>query len=381
MDRKNEPDLRVMTAPDTTLAINAASIEVRDVVKAYGATRAADRVSFKVGKGEIMSLLGPSGCGKTTVMRMIAGLVSPDSGDVCLENRSITDVPVNRRNIGMLFQNYALFPHLNVAGNIAFGLEMRRLPAREIAQRVNDVLDLIKLRPMAERMPHQLSGGQQQRVALARALVIEPSVLLLDEPFGALDKKLRETMQFETRQLQQRLGITTLMVTHDQEEALTMSDKIVVMRDGRVEQFGTPSEVYERPASRFVADFIGTANFFVGRSDSGAARMIRCNDGTSLLLNEELHGSDPITVAVRPERIRIAPPKATAEPNSTSAIVEQIVYQGLNTRAFLRRPQGETIVVVVPQSDMVSLAHLGSGSAVQLSWNSVDNIPVRDDAA
>jgi putative spermidine/putrescine transport system ATP-binding protein len=239
-------------------------IEVTGVAKSYGTTLAVSDVSFGVEQGHVLSLLGPSGCGKTTVMRMIAGLISPSAGSIAIKGQPVTRIPVHRRNVGMLFQNYALFPHLDVSRNIAFGLEMRKVRKDEAARKVEQALAMVRLDGFGARYPHQLSGGQQQRVALARALVIEPAALLLDEPFGALDKKLRENMQIEMRQLQQRLGITTLMVTHDQDEALTLSDRIAVMRAGRIEQFGTPTEIYERPVSRFVANFIGTSNFFRG---------------------------------------------------------------------------------------------------------------------
>ena len=260
-------------------------IEVRSVTKTYGAGPAAvDDVSFAVEPGHVLSLLGPSGCGKTTTMRMIAGLVSPTRGDIRIKGRPVAGVPVHRRNIGMLFQSYALFPHLDVSRNVAFGLEMRRLPKADVAAKVKNALSMVKLEHLADRMPHQLSGGQQQRVALARALVIEPAVLLLDEPLGALDKKLREGMQIELSMLQKRLGLTTLMVTHDQDEALTLSDRIAVMRDGRIEQIGAPGEIYDRPESRFVASFIGTSNFFHGRvgSRNGGEFAVQAQDGLTL---------------------------------------------------------------------------------------------------
>jgi putative spermidine/putrescine transport system ATP-binding protein len=380
MDREDEPDFRLMSTTNDPLSITAASIDVSNVAKSYGASRAVDNVSFTVKQGEVLSLLGPSGCGKTTIMRMIAGLITPDAGDIRIQNRSMNGVPVHRRNVGMLFQNYALFPHLTIAGNVAFGLEMRRFSKGEVYKRVLATLDMVRLGPMAERFPHQLSGGQQQRVALARALIVEPSVLLLDEPFGALDKKLREEMQFETRQLQQRLGITTLMVTHDQEEALTLSDNIVVMRDGKIEQFGTPATIYERPKSRFVAGFIGTANFFdceVTRSTAGSS-MVTGDDGTTMTLDENRPLVAALAVAVRPERIRITGAGAAAEPNSLRATVEQVVYHGINSRVHLRRQDGSPMLVVVPYSNIDSAMKLISGSVVQLAWSPKDNIVIQD---
>ena len=259
----------------------AASVRLKELTKLFGDTRAVDRVSLSIEPGSMVALLGPSGCGKTTILRMIAGLVEPNAGEILLDDRSITHVPVHRRNIGMLFQNYALFPHLNVAENIAFGLETRGVKRVAAAERVVGALQLVQLPDYGDRMPGQLSGGQQQRVALARALVVEPALLLLDEPLGALDKALRESMQVELRSLQQRLGVTTIMVTHDQDEALTMADRIVIMRDGRIEQVGAPAEVYQRPVSRFVAGFLGASNFLRGRV------VIAANGGVLV----EVHGA------------------------------------------------------------------------------------------
>lgn len=368
-----------MTQAATALRVSAASVDVRGVSKSYGTSRAVDNVSLSLRTGEVLSLLGPSGCGKTTIMRMIAGLIAPDEGDIRIQGRSVVEVPVHRRNVGMLFQNYALFPHLSIAKNLAFGLAMRRLPRDTVQKRVLETLDLVRLGAMAERFPHQLSGGQQQRVALARALIIEPSVLLLDEPFGALDKKLREEMQFETRQLQQRLGITTLMVTHDQEEALTLSDNIAVMRNGTIEQFGTPSDIYERPVSRFVADFVGTANFFPCRVEDGAGKspVAMGSSGAPFLLAEARPCGTSLTVTVRPERIRIAGADADAGPNTLAATVEQVVYHGINYRAHLRLADGAPILVVMPHATP-GVAPLVPGSAVWLNWSAEDNIVVRE---
>src|SRR4030088_598630 len=254
----------------------AASVRLKDLTKLFGATRAVDRVSLTIEPGSMVALLGPSGCGKTTTLRMIAGLAEPSAGEIFLDERSITRVPVHRRNIGMLFQNYALFPHMTVAENIAFGLETRGIKRAAAAERVAGALQLVQLPEYGDRMPAQLSGGQQQRVGVARALVVAPALLLLDEPLGALDKALRQSMQVELRALQRRLGFTTVMVTHDQDEALTMADRIVIMRDGHIEQVGAPAEVYQRPVSRFVAGFLGASNFLRGRV------IERCN-GTILV--------------------------------------------------------------------------------------------------
>jgi spermidine/putrescine transport system ATP-binding protein len=255
------------------------AVELRDVIKRFGDVVAVDHVSLRILDGEFFSLLGPSGCGKTTTLRMIAGFEQPTEGEVFIASRAVAGVPAFERNTNMVFQNYALFPHMTVAQNVAFGLEMKRVPRAEISQRVTGALEMVRLPGMEDRRPKQLSGGQQQRVALARALVNRPSVLLLDEPLGALDLKLRKEMQLELKDLQHRVGITFVYVTHDQEEALTMSDRIAVMHEGRVLQIGSPTEIYERPTCRFVADFIGETNFLdgevVGRENGQVAVKIR----------------------------------------------------------------------------------------------------------
>ena len=360
-------------------------IKVDEVHKRYGTTLAVEGVSFGVERGHVLSLLDPSGCGKTTIMRMIAGLIDPTKGEISIAGRPITHTPVHRRNIGMLFQNYALFPHLTVARNLAFGLEMRRLSAADIGPRVEAALAMVRLSHLGERLPHQLSGGQQQRVALARALIVEPAVLLLDEPFGALDKKLRESMQIEMRQLQQRLGITTLMVTHDQDEALTLSDRIAVMNQGRIEQIGNPREIYERPATRFVASFIGTSNFFrgtVGRREGGGY-LVTSDDGLTLALDGPAPADGKVTVALRPESVRIAPAQAgEAGPNRARLVVEQIVYHGFNTHYHLRRPGGEPLIAVRQNDvgDAMPIA-LEPGAEILASWAAARNRLVRDEAA
>ncbi len=369
--------------PDDVMAVAAPDIEVKGVTRRYGATVAVDDVSFAVERGHVLSLLGPSGCGKTTTMRMIAGLIRPNTGDIAVKGSSVARVPVHRRNIGMLFQNYALFPHLDVAGNLAFGLEMRRLRKDEIIRRVNQVLAMVKLEGFAKRLPHELSGGQQQRVALARALVVEPAVLLLDEPFGALDKKLRETMQIELRQLQQRLGITTLMVTHDQEEALTLSDEIAVMRNGRVEQIGPPAEIYERPVSRFVANFIGVSNFFQGRviRAGNDGFMLTTDDGIALSVPGNGQAGELMTVALRPEAIQLTGTAGAAASgaNRLTAVIDQIVYRGLNTHYHLRRAGGEALIVVRQDDAGGGATGLARGATVQASWAAERNRVVRDD--
>ena len=322
----------------------AADLALSGLTKRYGPVVAVDQVTLRIAAGEMVALLGPSGCGKTTTLRMIAGLIEPSLGDIVLGGRSIAGVPVHRRNIGMLFQNYALFPHMSVGQNIAFGLQTRGVRRREAGERVREALALVRLDGFADRLPAALSGGQQQRVALARALVIQPSVLLLDEPLGALDKALREDMQVELRQLQQRLGITAVIVTHDQEEALTLADRIVVMRAGRLEQVGTPQEIYSRPRSRFVAGFIGASNFLPGRvvgRDGGEACISLAGGARLTVPGAAPPAGSEVLVAVRPEAISVrpgAPPFDAA--NAAPATVEQIIYRGSLTHLFLRLDDG-----------------------------------------
>lgn len=334
----------------------------------------------------MVALLGPSGCGKTTTLRMVAGLIEPSAGEIFLDDRPISRLPAHRRNIGMLFQNYALFPHMNVADNVAFGLEARGIPRDPRAARVAAALQLVQLGDYGKRMPAQLSGGQQQRVALARALVIRPTLLLLDEPLGALDKSLRQEMQVELRGLQRRLGITTVMVTHDQDEALTMADRIAIMRDGQLEQTGSPAEVYQRPTSRFVASFLGAANFFHGRVDrvaEGSAR-IAADGGAMLTVGVARPLGSPVTVALRPEAITVEPvaaPLAGDAPpqaNSIDAVVEQIVYHGFVSHLYLRLPNGEPLIAYQQNQGAAASLSLAPGMRVRAWWDEARNHLVRD---
>jgi putative spermidine/putrescine transport system ATP-binding protein len=288
---------------------------------------------------------------------------------------------VHRRDIGMLFQNYALFPHMTVAENVAFGLDARGITGREAETRVYDALKLVRLDGFGKRPPSQLSGGQQQRVALARALVIEPAVMLLDEPLGALDKSLRESMQVELRSLQQRLGITTIMVTHDQEEAMTLADRIAIMRGGRLEQAGTPADIYENPVSRFVAGFIGVSNFFHGRVDrrSGGAARVTTRAGALLTLDDYRHASDEVTIALRPEAIAIEPDDGQDDVNSVAGTVEQVVYRGFVNHTYVRLRNGETLVSFQINKPGARDAPIGGpGSAVRARWAASSNRVVMD---
>jgi ABC-type Fe3+/spermidine/putrescine transport system ATPase subunit len=290
-------------------ATSTPAVTLENVSKSFGALTAVRGVSLSVGKGELVTLLGPSGCGKTTILRMIAGFARPSSGVVHISGQVVNDVPPHRRRVGLVFQNYALFPHLTVGDNVAFGLKMRGIERNTISIRVKQALERVRLAERLDAYPRQLSGGQQQRVALARALAIEPDILLLDEPFGALDRELRQHMQGEMRRLQRSYGISTLLVTHDQEEALTLSDRIAVMSEGEVQQIGAPEEIFERPQTRFIAEFMGRANVFSGRirqvnSSPPKLELVEC--GIELPSYDVCRaGTADVMVLIRPERIAL----------------------------------------------------------------------------
>jgi iron(III) transport system ATP-binding protein len=292
-----------------------------------GEVTAVDDVSLSIEKGQFVTLLGPSGCGKTTTLRLIAGFEFPTSGHIIVDNQRLEEVPPNRRDMAMVFQSYAIFPHLNVFQNIAYGLNVQRRPQAEIKQRVDRVLELVELTGLENRAPNQLSGGQQQRVALARALIMEPKVLLMDEPLSNLDAKLREQMRTEIRRIQKRLGITSVYVTHDQIEAMTLSDQVVVMNAGRIEQIGPPSDVYRAPQTRFVADFIGRANFVQAtvREQRDGQLVLDALGATltALAPTSEIHTGETVTLVVRPEMVEIDSPQA-----QTEGIVRRAAYLG-----------------------------------------------------
>jgi putative spermidine/putrescine transport system ATP-binding protein len=343
-----------MTTSLSSTPPRGAELQIDAVSRVYGnGPPAVDAISLRARGGEILALLGPSGCGKTTTLRMIAGLVTPSGGDIRIDGKSVTALPTHQRNLGMLFQNYALFPHLNVRDNVAFGLGMRGVPKDEALTRSNEALGLVQLDGYGDRMPAALSGGQQQRVALARAIVYRPRLLLLDEPFGALDKKLRETMQIELRQLCNQLGLTTVLVTHDQEEALVLADQIAVMRGGRIEQVGPARAVYERPGNAFVAGFIGTSNFvpatLVGQQ--GGTASLRTTDGTvwTSTVPTTLAAGAEVMVAIRPESIRLVP-QGAADPagNHATGIVTHSVFMGQHLSVSLRLAGDISFVCTVP---------------------------------
>jgi spermidine/putrescine transport system ATP-binding protein len=303
---------------------------------------AVDSIDLAIASGEFFSLLGPSGCGKTTTLRLIAGFEQPTAGRILLDDVDVSGVPPHKRNVNTVFQSYALFPFLTVFDNVAFGLRSRREPKKEIETRVNDALDLVKLRSFAKRRPGQLSGGQQQRVALARALVLQPSVLLLDEPLGALDAKLRRSLKVELKALQEQVGITFLYVTHDQEEALTMSDRLAVMRDGKIVQIGDPHQVYEEPADTYVADFLGVSNLMpveVVSRGPGASCQIKLGDSVLDADHGGADAPDRCHAVIRPERVQVEEFGSTGR-NRVPAMVDRLVYLGSSTQIFLRLAPG-----------------------------------------
>jgi putative spermidine/putrescine transport system ATP-binding protein len=346
-------DERVPAGPS-----GAAAVRLHGVVKRFGDVDAVAGVDLEVRPGEFFTLLGPSGSGKTTCLRLIAGFETPTTGRILLHGEDVTELPPYERDVNTVFQDYALFPHLSVAGNVAYGLMVKKVPKAERNRRVAEALRLVRLKSFGERRPSQLSGGQRQRVALARALVNRPSVLLLDEPLGALDRKLREEMQRELKAIQHEVGITFVFVTHDQDEALTMSDRIAVFSQGRVEQVATPAELYERPRSTFVAGFVGTSNLIAGE----AARTITGRDGT---------------FTVRPEKIRLLEPdeQAGAGQSTATGVVSDVAYLGSQTRFVVRLDVGGELVVTRQNLDTSSMEALAAmGRRVRLVWDRQHNL-------
>jgi putative spermidine/putrescine transport system ATP-binding protein len=335
-------------------------LRLAGVSKRFGEVRALDGVSLDIASGELLTILGPSGSGKTTLLKVVAGFETPDAGSVKVDGAEITTLPPARRDIGMVFQNYALFPHLTVAGNVAFPLEMRNVARPEIERRVVEALVLVELAGYGERLPRQLSGGQQQRVALARAIVFNPRLLLLDEPFGALDRKLRETMQLEVRRLQRRLGLTTIFITHDQEEALVLSDRIAVMNKGAIQQVASTIEIYERPANDFVADFVGESNIFHGTvTEVGSVTL---ETGRRLLIRHPARVGARVGVLMRPERF-------TGGANSFNGEVHEAVYLGSSFKLRLACDDGLELIVRQPAHGPLPAA--GARLAVAIAPDSI----------
>ena len=354
-----------------------ADVRLDRVTKRFGDFTAVDDLSLAVREGEFFSLLGPSGCGKTTTLRMIGGFEAVTSGSVHLGDTEITDLPPFRRPVNTVFQNYALFPHLDVFENIAFGLRRRKTPTNEIRHQVAFMLRLVDLEGYEKRRANQLSGGQQQRVALARALVNNPSVLLLDEPLGALDLKLRKQMQVELKRIQGEIGITFIFVTHDQDEAMTMSDRIAVMRKGRIEQLGRPEELYERPATEFVAGFLGVSNLLDGEvlQRDGALTVIRLADGTVLRApTSTLNGATQVRVGIRPEKLRVVPgggdaPVADDRTNVLGGTVLDASYVGVSTQYLVETPDGHHLTVYAQNLETSGSSEvIADGESVYLAW-------------
>jgi putative spermidine/putrescine transport system ATP-binding protein/spermidine/putrescine transport system ATP-binding protein len=340
-----------MTEPHAN-AVPAIDVRFAGVTKRYGKAVAVKALSLDIPRGSFFSLLGPSGCGKTTTLRLIAGFETPDEGDVFIRDRRVTDIAPYRRDFAMVFQNFALFPHLTVEQNVGFGLRMSGVERQERGQAVAAALDMVKLGGFAGRYPKQLSGGQQQRVAIARAIVMKPAVLLLDEPLGALDKNLREAMQVELRSLQRELGITTVFVTHDQEEALTMSDCVAVMRDGVIEQLGAPREIYERPATEFVATFLGASNMIDALVVEPCAQtsLVEAPCGRFAVAGSHPQGAR-LRLAIRPERVMLG---RAGQSLPLSAVVRDVVYRGMTAHLFLDC-QGQQLLAFVQNADRAAL--------------------------
>ena len=357
-------------APVNGHAAGAGDLVLNGITRRFGSVVAVAGVDLRVRSGEMLTILGPSGSGKTTMLKVVAGFELPDEGSVHLAGRDVTYAPPAQRDIGMVFQNYALFPHMNVAENIAFPLKMRRVPGAEIKRKVEDALQLVELAGYGDRLPRQLSGGQQQRVALARAVVFGPRLLLLDEPFGALDRKLREQMQLEVKRLQRRLGLTALFVTHDQEEALILSDRIAVMNRGSIVQIGTPQEIYARPVDRFVGDFIGESNLFRARATQRGVAVLDGHGASIRIPQAEAPEADAeIGVLIRPERPRLLAGGGRMD-NVFSGTIDELIYLGESVKYRIQLEQGMALVVRWPfkrEGDALNV-----GDRVTVGWSADD---------
>jgi len=345
------------------------SVQLQCLSKQYGRFGAVRNLSLDVFRGEFLTLLGPSGSGKTTTLMMLAGFVNPTSGKILVEGRDITNEPPHRRNIGMVYQSYALFPHLSVLRNVAFPLEVRKCSRDETKARAMEALSIVKLESLADRYPSQLSGGQQQRVALARAIVFRPSLLLMDEPLGALDKKLREHMQVELMKIKSRLDVTVVYVTHDQEEALTMSDRVVVMADGVIQQIGHPKDLYERPVNRFVADFIGDTNIFDGEIvTTGPLITVMISPGVMLHAESSKNFpiGDRVCVILRPERVRVGAESLNCK-NQLEGVIDRVVYIGDNSRVRVLLATGNTLVAKLQNCGQT--LSMNAGDRIRVGWD------------
>jgi putrescine transport system ATP-binding protein len=378
MAEGKRPDLNAMQPWNDPAAIPY--IRIQNVSKKFGDFVAVNNVSLNIYQQELFCLLGGSGCGKSTLLRMLAGFEEPDGGQIFLDGQDMAGIPPYKRPVNMMFQSYALFPHMNVQDNVAFGLKQDHTPAKELWERVKGMLELVKLGPFASRKPHQLSGGQRQRVALARALVKQPKLLLLDEPLGALDRKLRESTQFELINIQEKLGVTFVVVTHDQEEAMTLASRIGVMNAGQIVQVGTPTEIYEFPTSRFVADFVGTVNMFNGRitdEDNDYVRIGSDEAGCTIFINHGVAAPPNATlaVAIRPEKITIsrAAPADTRE-NCAQGVVEDIAYMGDVSVYNVRLGTGKLVKVTQPNLVRHTDDAIHWDDPVYLTWHASSGV-------
>ncbi|MCL2924170.1 MAG: ABC transporter ATP-binding protein [Trichodesmium sp. MAG_R04] len=353
----------IQTAPNigTTLTKNQNDVEMRKVFKVFEGHTAVRGVDFNIRQGEFFSILGPSGCGKTTTLRLIAGFETPSAGEIIIRGQSMSQTPAYRRPVNTVFQSYALFNHLSVKDNIAFGLRIKRLGKTETEEKVAQALQLVKMEKFAHRYPNQISGGQQQRVALARALVNRPAVLLLDEPLGALDFKLRKEMQMELSNIHRDLGVTFVMVTHDQEEAMSMSDRIAVMHEGRIEQIGSPQEIYERPESPFVANFIGDTNLFQGRVEynSDSTVVVKTDSGLKISIEQskvrgktgEIYGGASVVLSIRPEKVNLSLYSPDVSENCFEGRLTNVMYMGTHVHYQLNLSSGDQMMVRQPNTE------------------------------
>jgi spermidine/putrescine transport system ATP-binding protein len=354
-------------------------IQLVELTKEYPEIRAVDAINLNIIEGEFITFLGSSGCGKTTTLRMIAGFEEPTSGHILLNGRQVDGMLPHERDVNTVFQSYALFPHMNIYNNVAFGLKMKKMAPEVIREKVKKILDMVQLSGYENRKPDQLSGGQKQRIAIARALVNQPKVLLLDEPLGALDLKLRKQMQLELKHLQQKLGLTFVYVTHDQEEALTMSDRIAIMNKGRIEQLGTSEEIYERPKTKFVADFIGETNLIKGIIEKGSNRdyLVTKNVKIPVVANE-IHDGEEMYLALRPERITISRELSNPSPFSLSAHFKEIVYIGSLVKIVFTLVNGDDVVVTEQAGDPVLDDGFYVGQELRLNWKPEQGLIVKE---
>lgn len=342
-------------------------LTLENITKKYGEITVVNNINLSIEEGEFVSFLGPSGCGKSTTLRMISGFIQPTSGEILMNDSNITQIPPNKRDTSLVFQNYALFPHMTIGDNVGYGLKMRKVPKKEIKERVIDMLKLVRLDHLIDRFPGQLSGGQQQRVALARALIVNPSVLLLDEPLSNLDAKLRDEMRTEILNLQRKLNLTCIFVTHDQEEALVLSDKIVVMESGHIRQIGTPEEIFDKPNSHFTADFVGVRNIFEGDNNNGT---FVTKNNTKIKIGDT--DTNIIKVGIRPNMILVNPLNASEYDNHVNATVQTLLYRGTIIELLTILENGEEMVVEIP-SEKYKTFTIKEGDNISLCWN-LDNV-------